>query len=155
MLRVLSDIFKALDRGDLVALTLLDLSAAFDKVDHATLIRRLEISYGINCVDLRWLSPYLQLRVQHVRCSGSRSTPSVLLCGVPPGSVLGPITFLLYIADLIQLIEKTGLYPHLYADDTQIYGFYPRSAPKSYLFKRPHASATYPGARPKGGLGGG
>ena len=117
MLRVLSDIFKALDRGDLVALTLLDLSAAFDKVDHATLIRRLEISYGINCVDLRWLSPYLQLRVQHVRCSGSRSTPSVLLCGVPPGSVLGPITFLLYIADLVQLIEKTGLYPHLYADD--------------------------------------
>ena len=56
MLRVISDILDALDRGDLAALTLLDLSAAFDNVDHKTLIRRLETSYGIRCTVLDWFS---------------------------------------------------------------------------------------------------
>ena len=58
MLRVISDILDALDRGDLAALTyiILDLSAAFDTVDHRTLIRRLETSYGIRCTVLDWFS---------------------------------------------------------------------------------------------------
>jgi len=123
VLRVLSDILGALDRGDLAALTLLDLSAAFDTVDHTTLIRRLEISYGIGGTVLGWFSTYLDQRLQFVRCRSSSSTPSTSLCGVPQGSVLGPILFLLYTADLIRLIEDSGLHPHLYADDTQIYGF--------------------------------
>ena len=52
------------------------------------------------------------------------SSPTVIECGVPQGSVLGPILFLLYIADLQLLIEDRGLCPHHFADDTQIYGFY-------------------------------
>jgi len=59
-LRVLSDIYEALDRGDLAALTLLDLSAAFDTVHHSTLIQRLETSYGIDDVVLNWFTSYLQ-----------------------------------------------------------------------------------------------
>ena len=55
--------------------------------------------------------------------NNSSSTPSVLLCGVPEGSVLGPILFLLYTADLTKLITTNGLRLHIYADDTQIYGF--------------------------------
>jgi len=75
VLRVLNDIFEALDRGDWAALTLLDLSTAFDTVDHTTLIRRLQISYGFNDVVLGWFSSYLHGRSQYVRCSNSSFMP--------------------------------------------------------------------------------
>jgi len=80
---------------------------------------------------LNWFSSYLQQRLQRVRCS---STPSVLRCGVPKGSVLGPILFFfLYSVDRIKLIIKYGLHPHLYVDDTQIYGFCPPTGTQALL----------------------
>ena len=81
VLRVLSDILGALDRDNLAALTLFDLSAAFDTVDHTTLIRYLEYSYGIGGNVLGWLSTYLDQRLQLIRCKSSSSTPSTWLCG--------------------------------------------------------------------------
>jgi len=123
VLKVLSDILTAADRGDLSMLTLLDLSAAVDTVDHPILLRHSMTSHGVNGVVHTWISSYLANRTQYVRCSGSRSTPLPVLCGVPQGSILGLILFFLYTADLIQLVECFELYPHLYADDTQIYGF--------------------------------
>jgi len=101
-------------------LTLLDLSATFDTVDHPILLRRLMTSHGVNSGVHTWISSYLANRTQYVCCPGSRSTPLPVLCGVPQGSVLGPMLFLLYTADLVESFE---LYPHLYADDTQIYGY--------------------------------
>lgn len=123
VLKVLADILRAVDSGDLALLTLLDLSAAFDTVDHVTLLRRLEVSYGISGTVHNWFTSYLGGRRQFVRCQSTKSTPTAVLFGVPQGSVLGPILFLLYTADLIGLVESHGLQPHLYADDTQIYGF--------------------------------
>jgi len=66
---------------------------------------------------------YLGQRVQQVRFRGCRSAFTVMSCGDPQGSVLGPILILIYTADFIRLIEGSGLRPHLYVDDTQIYGF--------------------------------
>ena len=67
--------------------------------------------------------PYLHGSVQHVRFSATSSTPSAVEYGVPQGSVLVPVLFLLYTTDLLQLIKCHRLTPHAYADDTHIYGF--------------------------------
>ena len=92
--KVLADILMALDAGDLSMLTLLDLSAALDTVDHNTLLRRLESSYGLGGSALSWLTwlrSYLNGRNQYVRCDRLMSAPARVLSGVPQGSVLGPI----------------------------------------------------------------
>ena len=122
VLKVMSDILLALDSGNLALLTLLDLSAAFDSVDHVTLLSRLHKSYGLDDVVLSWFSSYLTGRTQYVRTSVTSSDPSAVFYGVPQGSVLGPILFVLYTADVLQLVKDHGLVPHAYADDTQILG---------------------------------
>ena len=122
VLRVLSDILSALDSGNLAMLTLLDLSAAFDNVDNQTLLQRLRKSYGLSEKVVDWFTSYLSDRSQQVHITTSTTMPSAVLFGVPQGSVLGPILFLLYTADLLQLVKRHHLTPHGYADDTQIYG---------------------------------
>jgi len=119
----MSDILLALDSGDLAMLTLLDLSATFDTVDHYILWKRVNISYGISHSVFVWLTSYLNNRTQFVQLNGSCSTSSVVTCGVPQGSVLGPILFILYTADLTRLVDAHNLQVYLYAYDTQVYGF--------------------------------
>jgi len=82
-------------RGDLARLTLLDLSAVFDIVDHKTLLHRLDVLYGVSDTVHRWFVSYFSRRSQFVRCGSSSSLPKAVLFGVPQGSVLGPILFLL------------------------------------------------------------
>ena len=120
--KVLSDILMAIDSGNIALLSLLDLSAAFDTVDHEILLRRLNQSFGLTSTVLSWLTSYLSDRKQGVRHSGSTSCATPLTCGVPQGSVLGPILFLLYTADIPKLVQQNSLHSQLYADDTQVYG---------------------------------
>jgi hypothetical protein len=81
VLKVLADILLAVDSGDLAVLTLLDLSAAFDTVDHSTLLRRLRKSYGFGDAVLSWFASYLDGRSQSVRCGATSSNPADLSCG--------------------------------------------------------------------------
>jgi hypothetical protein len=87
VLHVLSDILAAVDRGDVAALALLDLSAAFDTVDHDILVQRLQTSYGIKGNALQWFRSYLHGRQQSVRRGSKSSKPVTVICGVPQGSV--------------------------------------------------------------------
>ena len=82
-----------MDKGELTALTLLDLSAAFNIIDHATLTDRLSDWYGISGQAQIWFSSYLQNRLQSVKIKETFSDKVTLSYGVPQGSVLGPVLF--------------------------------------------------------------
>jgi len=97
------------------------LTAAFDTVDHGILLHRLDSSYQIVGSVQQWFQSYLSNRLQHVRVGSSSLSPGSMVCGVPQGSALGNILFLLYCGDLQLIIESHGLCLHLYADDSQIY----------------------------------
>ena len=120
--KVYSDILGAADDGKLSLLILLDLSAAFDLVDHSILLKRLESTYGFDGLTLEWFKNYLSERSFNVRCSGTKSDFVDSSVGVPQGSVLGPLLFSLYTGDLERIVLKYKLGFHQYADDTQIYG---------------------------------
>ena len=122
LLKIKSDIHLSLSKGHSSALTLLDLSAAFDTIDHALLLERLSLEYGLSGSVLKWFTSYLTNRRQSVKIHDTLSSERQLLYGVPQGSVLGPVLFTLYTAPLSKIISAfSSLSHHLYADDTQIY----------------------------------
>ena len=88
----------------MAALVLLDLSAVFDTVDHEVLLQRLSETFGVTDVAHMWFRSYLSGRTQNVRCGSSRSSITYLVCGVPQGSVLRPVLFVLHTADFVSLI---------------------------------------------------
>ena len=112
------DIMLSLDKGENVFLAFLDLSAAFDTVNHTLLLARLQKSFGIRGTVLRWFNSYLPDRTQFVNINEVNSDLTV---GVSQCSVLGPVLYLLYTAPLAQVIRSYGLDYHPYADDTQLY----------------------------------
>ena len=103
-----------------IILSLLDLSAAFDTIDHNILITRLCSTFGFSGTVLDWFISYLSCRTQSVFV-GHESTPSVLKCGVPQGSVLGRLLFTLYTHPLSAVICQSGLSYHFFADDSQLH----------------------------------
>ena len=121
LLRVTNDILKALDSRNDVILIFLDLSAAFDTLDHDILLSRLHLYFGFKGIALNWFTSYLRGRTQRVNIAGSSSSPRNLHYGVPQGSILGPLLFTLYIAPLQDVIATFNLQCMFYADDTQLY----------------------------------
>ena len=100
LLRVCNDILRSMDQRKITVLALLDLSAAFDTVDHQILLHRLQSRFGITGVVLDWFTSYLTGLRQFVTINGTCSNPKLLKCGVSQGSFLGPLLFLVYVSPL-------------------------------------------------------
>ena len=107
LLRVQNDILCEIDNQKCVILLLLDMSAAFDTVDHKLLLERMEKRYGVKGNALRWFRSYLQDRKQFVMIDGTKSEMKELRYGVPQGSVLGPILYLLFDTQLYLSFKPT------------------------------------------------
>jgi hypothetical protein len=121
LLSVHNDIICSMDKGLVTALVFLDLSAAFDTVDHNILLHRLENWFGLSGLALSWFASYLNPRTQAVTIGNTKSRETSLSCGVPQGSVLGPLLFSLYTVPLGALLTDHSVNYHMYADDTQLY----------------------------------
>ena len=119
LLRIHNDIVAAIDQGDVGALILLDLSAAFDTVDHSVLIDVMRERFGITGDALQWMMSYLTNRSQVVNIASTSSSNQQLTSGVPQGSVLGPQQFVAYMEDVTNIFSNHRIYLHGYADDMQ------------------------------------
>ena len=106
-----------MDIGQLNGVVFLDLKKAFDTVDYDILLRKLDI-YGIRGSALAWIISYLTGRTQYCQVDGHLSDPLCETTGIPQGSALGPLLFLIYINDIPQCLEHTNA--NMFADDTQI-----------------------------------
>ena len=116
-----NDILMSMDKGHVTLLVLLDLSSAFDIVDHRILLNRLQSSLGVRGKAFSWFQSYLEGRSQQIPINGTLSKKFDLNCGVPQGSCLGPLQFTIYVSKLFDIIKLHLPSAHMYADDTQLY----------------------------------
>ena len=108
-MKVQNDILTSIDQHGLVILVMLDLSAAFDTIDHDILLSRMENTLGIMGQALTWFKSYLSGHTLHIKIDESFSELQDILWSVPQESVLGPLLFLIYLQPLGKLIRKHGL----------------------------------------------
>ena len=107
-----------MDNGKLNGVVILDICKAFDSINHGILLSKLKNQFGIHSIELNWFESYLTNRKQVCSVNGQKSSSKEIVCGIPQGSILGPLLFLLYINDMTDCLEK--ITPYLYADDKEI-----------------------------------
>ena len=132
---IMNDLLLETDRQRVGLLAFLDLSAAFDTVDHDILLSRLGTMFGIEGVALQWFQSYLKGRTQSVKINNIQSKKKTLKSCVPQGSVLGPNLYCKYTIPLAIIIRIFKILYHMYADDSQLYNIL-----KSYSFVDQKAS---------------
>jgi len=120
LLHVMSDALTAAADRQVTLIWLLDMSTAFDCVDHSILLQQLERNFGITGLTLHWMTSYITSRTQQVLYNGKLSQLQRFSYGVPQGSVLGPLLCNLYTADISKVVEFHGHKVHQYADDCQV-----------------------------------
>ena len=131
MPRVQNDLVSSIGKKNLVALVLLDLSAAYDTIDHDILLHRMSGRFGITITPLKWFESYLSNRSQCVQIENSTSAKKKLHFGLPQGSVLGALLFTLYVSPIAD-ITQYNVGNMFCADDTQLYvSISPRDVNKS------------------------
>ena len=118
LLNMQDKISDAMDKNEYSIGIFLDLAKAFDTTDLGILLKKLSI-YGIRNIQLNWFKSYLENRMQLVSCNGAKSPLKLIKYGVPQGSILGPLLFILYINDLPNV--SSNLFFLLFADDTNIF----------------------------------
>lgn len=118
LLKIIADLAFEIDMGKVVMLNLLDFSKAFDSINHQLLLAKLHY-YGFNVNTIKWFFSYLTDRTQAVKVGDTISMALPISEGVPQGSILGPVLFAVFCADIHDLPLECTL--HQYADDTQIY----------------------------------
>ena len=121
LVKIMNDLLLAIDNKKCVLLVMLDLSAAFDTVEHSILFDRLENMFGVTDDAKLWLKSYFSQRKQCVNINGTFSDPKPLNVGMPQGSVLGPFCFPPYTSPLYSIAKENNCEIHMYADDTQLY----------------------------------
>ena len=114
LLKVFNDILLEMTNQKVTLLVFLDLTAAFDTIDHNILIARLNSNLGISEPALSWFKEYLSDRSQRVSINGSTSKKVIISSGVPQGSCLGPLLFIIYARDLFKVLNKHSVKAHAY-----------------------------------------
>ena len=118
IITLVDKVFRALDTGKFIVRVFLDLKKAFDTVDHTILLKKLH-AYGIRDNHLDWFKSYLHNRTQYVTYNNARSDIKTITHGVPQGSILGPLLFIIYVNDFSR--ASSLLFSILFADDTSVF----------------------------------
>jgi len=139
VMEVVDSIYRSWDNHEITMGIFLDLQKAFDTVNYNVLLKKLEL-YGVRGIVLKWFSSYLSNRKQYTVLQNYQSTLEFVTCGVPQGSVLGPLLFLIYVNDIQYVVTNAKI--KLLADDTNLF-FYSKDLVKLFALVNIGMSQLY------------